>query len=79
MSVTWMSTRGEVIKNCFAHVGFRPVEMCSTSYDAQATDDVGPAEDATMAAAWAALEEAGIVPANVAMSDYVNANTDVIV
>lgn len=53
--------------------------MCSSSDDAQAADDVGPGQDATTAEAWAALEEAGIVPENVALSDYVNADADVIV
>ncbi|KAH6932644.1 hypothetical protein HPB50_008228 [Hyalomma asiaticum] len=36
-------------------------------------------KDAATAAAWEALEEAGIVPENVALSDFVNADTDVIV
>ncbi|XP_077564748.1 solute carrier family 41 member 1-like [Haemaphysalis longicornis] len=53
--------------------------MCSSSDDAQAADDVGPGQDATTAEAWAALEEAGIVPENVALRDYVNADADVIV
>lgn len=79
LAAAWMSTRGEVVKNCFAHAGFRPEEMCSSSDDAQAADDVGPGQDATTAEAWAALEEAGIVPENVALSDYVNADADVIV
>ncbi|KAH8020143.1 hypothetical protein HPB51_024948 [Rhipicephalus microplus] len=74
-----MLTRGEVVKNCSAHLEFQPEKMCGTSDYAQAAEDVGPGQDATMAAAWAALEEAGIVSENVALSDYVNADADVIV
>ncbi|KAH6948451.1 hypothetical protein HPB50_024518 [Hyalomma asiaticum] len=84
-AAAWMWTQREVVKNCFAHAEFRPEEMFlgSSSDDAQAADDVGLAQDAATAAAttavWEALEEAGIVPENVALSDYVNANADVIV
>ncbi|KAH6947712.1 hypothetical protein HPB50_020792 [Hyalomma asiaticum] len=64
-----------------AHAGFRPEEMSlgSSNDDAQAADDVGPAQDAATAAAWEALEETSIVPENVALNDYVNADADVIV
>ncbi|KAH6929272.1 hypothetical protein HPB50_025931 [Hyalomma asiaticum] len=55
------------------------MSLGSLSDDAQAADDAGPAQDAAMAAVWEALEEAGIVPENVALSDYVNADTNVIV
>ncbi|KAH6946702.1 hypothetical protein HPB50_014616 [Hyalomma asiaticum] len=81
LAAAWMSTRREVVKNCFAHAGFRPEEMSlgSSSDDAQAADDVGRAQDEATAAAWEALEEASIVPENVALSDYVNADADVIV
>ncbi|KAH7956946.1 hypothetical protein HPB52_013878 [Rhipicephalus sanguineus] len=82
LAAAWMSTRREVLKNCFAHAVFRPKEisLASSSDDAQAVDDdVGQGQDAAMAAAWTALEEAGIVPEYVALSDYVCANADVIV
>ncbi|KAH6931058.1 hypothetical protein HPB50_021997 [Hyalomma asiaticum] len=81
LAAAWMSTWREVVKNCFTHAGFRLEEMSlgSSGDDAQAADDVGPAQDTATAAAWEALEEAGIVPANVALSDYVNADADVIV
>ncbi|KAH6935398.1 hypothetical protein HPB50_005558 [Hyalomma asiaticum] len=55
------------------------MSLGSSGDDAQAADDVGPAQDTATAAAWEALEEAGIVPANVALSDYVNADADMIV
>ncbi|KAH6922328.1 hypothetical protein HPB50_013247 [Hyalomma asiaticum] len=81
LAAAWMSTRQEVVKNCFAHAGFRPEEMSlgSSSDDAQAADDIGPAQDAATGAAREALEEAGIVPESVALSAYVNANADMIV
>ncbi|XP_037512204.2 tigger transposable element-derived protein 6-like [Rhipicephalus sanguineus] len=83
LAAAWMLTRREVVKNCFAHAGFRPEEMslASPSDDAQAADDddVVQGQDAATAAAWTPLEEAGIVPEHVALSDYVNADADVIV
>ncbi|KAH6930813.1 hypothetical protein HPB50_019691 [Hyalomma asiaticum] len=76
-----MPTPREVVKNRLAHAAFRPKEtsLGSSSDDTQAADDVGLAQDAATAAAWEALEEAGIIPENVVLSDYVNANADVIV
>ncbi|KAH8032819.1 hypothetical protein HPB51_002246 [Rhipicephalus microplus] len=79
LAAAWMSTRGEVFKNCFAHAAFRLEEMCSTSDDVQDADDIRPGQDVTTATAWAALEEAGNVPENVALSDYVTADADVII
>lgn len=55
------------------------MNLVCTSDDVQAADDVGPGQDAETAGAWAALEDAGIVPESVALSDYVKADADVIV
>ncbi|KAL3218657.1 hypothetical protein MRX96_031467 [Rhipicephalus microplus] len=55
------------------------MNFASTSDDVQAADDVRPGQDMETAAAWAALEDACIVPESVAPSDYVDADTDVIV
>ncbi|KAH7981872.1 hypothetical protein HPB52_001361 [Rhipicephalus sanguineus] len=46
------------------------MSLASPSDDAQAADDdnVGQGQDAATATAWTALEEAGIVPENVALS-----------
>ncbi|KAH9370704.1 hypothetical protein HPB48_013989 [Haemaphysalis longicornis] len=43
LAAAWMSTRGEVVKNCFTHAGFRPEEMCSsvTMHKLPATLDRG--------------------------------------
>lgn len=81
LAIVWMLARRDTVKNCFTHAGFQPEQMnlACTSDDVKAADDVEPGQNAKTAAAWTALENAGIVPESIALSDYVDAHADVIV
>ncbi|KAH9362069.1 hypothetical protein HPB48_002047 [Haemaphysalis longicornis] len=81
LAAAWMSTKRDIIKNCFVHTGFRHGELTLAGpSDAAANEECsGQGGAPETAAARGTLREAGIVPDSIDLYDFVDADADVIV
>ncbi len=67
---SWDAVTDVVIRNCYAHVGFRPQEMEEEEQDIQDFEADG---------IWSRLAASGLIPVQATFGDFVDSDSDVVV
>lgn len=80
IAAAWTATRRSVIKNCFAHAGFKPTaEEAANSATVEEDDCVRVEPPSTeVTAAWAALRDSGNVPVDLSIDEFIAVDADVV-
>lgn len=77
MAAAWSAMRCSIIANCFKHAGFVEKVTSSTGAAEDCDEQVSPPPG--ISAAWQALKEAGNVPADIQLEEFIDVDACVIV